>query len=312
MSERGELETAVQPALGEPRRACSACASTRIEQLRRSVYWKFTVGRCLDCGTAFAINPPEQEVVEDQYDIDTQDDYVHWARETRSAYEDVLGELRRRLEPGREPTVFDIGAGVGDFLAVARECGFRISGSELNPAAAAYTLERHGIAINTRRLSEQEPASADALTMWCVLAHVPEPEEFLVEALAMLRPGGILFLRTPRWCAIDTGGVAIAKATRNRVWQIADGRISLAHLHLFSDEGLRRLLERAGFVDVEVVPTCHYGLNTDVYLNAMGFRTLARLGKAGVDRLIDRGWFIRNADFVYARRPRRRFAPSPG
>ena len=311
--ERGLSEAVSETAGGSVRTNCSACGSVRIKTLRRSHYWPFTVGRCRDCGTAFAIDPPEADVVEGQYDTDTQDEYVDWARETRSAYEAVLGGVRERLDHCEQPMVFDIGAGVGDFLALAGDSGFRISGNELNPAAAEYTLKRHGIALNTLRLSEQQPECTDALTMWCVLAHVPEPEEFLVEALAMLRPGGILFLRTPRWCTIDTVGVSLAKATGNRVWQIADGRVSLAHLHLFSDEGLRRVLERAGFVDVEVIPTCHYGLKTDVYLGAMGLRTVARLGQAVLDRLIARGWFIRNTNFVYARRPRpRRFSPPAG
>ena len=296
------LDVAVREGHVPLQAACSACGSTRVKLLRHSDRWNFDVGRCRVCGTAWALDARSPEEVEGRYDRDTQDQYVELMSDSDRVYASVLAGLRERLAAHSDPLVFDVGAGTGEFLATAREAGFRIAGSELNLQAAEYTLERHGIQLSTRRLSEEEPESADALTMWCVVAHVPEPEPFLEEALAMLRPGGLLFLRTPRWCSLDTAGAFAGKASRGR-YAFADFRVTQAHLHLFSDQGLRRILGSAGFADIEVVPTCHWGFSPDAYARRMRPQSVARLAARGVDRLIQRGWFVRNAAFVWARRP---------
>lgn len=285
--------------------ACSACSSTRVKVLRHSDRWNFDVGRCRDCGTARALDARSPEEVEGRYDKATQDAYVELMSDSDRVYAAVLAGLRERLTPQQDPMVFDVGAGTGEFLATARDAGFRISGSELNVKAAEYTLERHGIELSTRRLAEERPESADALTMWCVVAHVPKPEPFLEEALAVLRPGGVLFLRTPRWCSFDTLGTLAGRASRGRV-NVTDVRVTQAHLHLFSDDGLRKILSSAGFADIDVVPTCHWGFSPKAYAGQVRSPALApaaRAAASALDRLIERGWFIRNTAFVWARRP---------
>lgn len=286
---------------------CEVCGADRVRRLRRSEAHGFDVARCDDCKMVWAVNAPPPDVTHASY-VDGGDPtpYTESQRGDDALRGEVLRHLRTLLDsrPGT-PTLFDVGAGVGDFLVQARDDGFEPTGNELSEEVVQFAYHRHGFRLSLDSLAAQTPASVDVVTMWCVLAHVPDPQTFLEEALRMVRPGGILFLRTPRWCALDTMGIVAAKVSGERLPQLADRRVTPAHLHLYNEDSLHRLLTEVGFVDIELHPTCHYPFTTDVYLDSTlpGKRAIRALS-AGLDRLIEGDRFIRNALLVYARRPR--------
>ena len=109
----------------------------------------------------------------------------------------------------------DVGAGVGDFVLLAPSEGFDATGNDLSKRGVDLALERNGLALTTTPLEEFPDEYADAITMWCVLAHVPDPGSFLEpHAHRVLRPGGVLFLRTPGWSAADRYGFGLGPAIR--------------------------------------------------------------------------------------------------
>jgi SAM-dependent methyltransferase len=287
-------------------RICEVCGSREVRLLRHSDFWSFDVGRCPDCRMVFVLDPPpfagEPEYVEGA----DWEDYVEWMRgddALRVAVLARLGQLAPPVAAGR-PYLFDVGAGVGDFVALAEQHGFSAGGNDISARGIKHAYDRHGLTLSPLLLGDQPPQSADVITMWCVLAHVNEPEQFLQEAYAMLRPGGVLFLRTPRWCVLDMVGTTAARLSRNRASRLADRRVTAGHMHIYNARNLTRQLEQVGFDQVTAEPTCHFPMSTDVYLTSTG--GLARLGRrfaAVIDALIEREWFIRNTLMVYARRP---------
>jgi SAM-dependent methyltransferase len=288
-------------------RECEVCGSSRVRVLRHSDVWHFDVARCADCRMVFVLDPPPPEDVEGAY-IEGGDctPYVDIQRDDDRVRPRVLDRLAELLGPAPAGghRLFDIGAGVGDFMAQAQQHGFAVSGNEISPVAIDYTRERHGFELSPLLLDEQEPESVDAITMWCVLAHVNDPEALLRDALAMLRPGGVLFLRTPRWCLIDQVGTAAHRLSRGRLSGLADRRVSVGHMHLYTADNLSLLMRKSGFTDVDAQPACHFPLSTDSYLESSGAygKALARCSR-GLDALIQRDRFIRNTLLVYARRP---------
>lgn len=293
------------PALRNTLPACEACGSPNMRVMRHSDAWGFDVGRCKSCRMVFAIDPPPAEEVEEQYvEGGDPERYVGWFRDDEGFEAGALRHLKE-IVPGNPPTLFDVGAGVGDFMMMARDYGFETTGNEINPVAIDFARERNGVEISPLLLHEQPEAIADAMTMWCVLAHVPDPAAFLQDAFNVLRPGGVLCLRTPRYCVIDTGANLLAKASGNRFSHIADIRCSPRHLHVFNQHNLTTLFESLGYVDVDVRAVCHYPLKTDVYLEyANGKRRRgAAVAARGLDKLITKDLFIRNAILAFARRP---------
>jgi 2-polyprenyl-3-methyl-5-hydroxy-6-metoxy-1,4-benzoquinol methylase len=289
-----------RPSVGSAR--CEVCLSTSIKHLRRSSARRFDVGRCTDCGLAFLLAPPPAHVIAELYD-DRRDctEYAANRRDIDPRQVDVLQKLRSIVGPGRQ-VLFDVGAGTGEFLVQAAQSGFEAQGSEIAANAIAYTKEHHGISLSPLSLDELPAESVDIITMWCVLAHVGDPRAFLSDALRMLRPGGVLFLRTPRWCLLDSTGDALDAVTRGRMHQLADRRINAHHMHMYNVENMQRLLREVGFVSADVQAVCHFPMTTRAYFDSTRGASKLRVLMPAIDGLIVRDRFVRNTLMVYARR----------
>lgn len=135
--------------------------------------------------------------------------------------------------------VLDAGANFGHFLSVARD-RFEAVGVELSRAAVTWSREHFGVenhAASIYDLPEQLAGPYDAVTLFDVIEHVPQPREAIDALKRVLKPGGHLFLSTP------DAGSAVARAMGSR-WHYLD---PIQHIVLFNRRNLSRLLEEAGF-----------------------------------------------------------------
>ena len=136
--------------------------------------------------------------------------------------------------PGR---VLDIGAGGGDWLELARSCGWRVAAVEPDPEARERSQKK---GIDARRSPEDWMASADqfdAITINHAIEHVHDPHALLSAAFALLKSGGQLFVETPN---IDALGHQIF----GRDWVALDPP---RHLILFNRKSLQESVKSAGF-----------------------------------------------------------------
>lgn len=114
--------------------------------------------------------------------------------------------------------VLDVGCGGGLLSeALARE-GAAVTGIDLAPdvlEVAKLHLHESGVAVTYREISAEALASEaagrfDAITCMEMLEHVPDPRPVLEACMAMLKPGGRLFLstlnRTPKAFALAIVG----------------------------------------------------------------------------------------------------------
>ncbi len=101
-------------------------------------------------------------------------------------------EALKRLPP--DPDLVDVGCGDGFFLRLVP--GERRRGIELNPEAARRARES-GLRVEEIRLESLPAESADFVTMFQVLEHVPNPLEVLRAVERVLRPGGKLLVAVP-------------------------------------------------------------------------------------------------------------------
>jgi SAM-dependent methyltransferase len=134
--------------------------------------------------------------------------------------------------------LFDLGCGVGNFLAAARDAGFEVAGIEPNQNAVRFARERYGL----RDVSAMRPADFlvarpnekfEVLTFFEVLEHQEDPQGFLNIAKEFLADQGFLALSVPN---------------RNR-WQKGIETLDYPpnHLTRWSPRALRNFLERNGF-----------------------------------------------------------------
>src|SRR5712692_8758337 len=136
-------------------------------------------------------------------------------------YEQMYGgrdEKLLPLEPGhryfladeaapRNGELLDIGCGTGNFLAVAHDAGYDVTGIELDRNAARFAKERLGLQrvlpLTISEFAEQHAEERfDVVTFFEVLEHQAAPVEFLQKVKACVRPGGVIALSVPnreRW-----------------------------------------------------------------------------------------------------------------
>ena len=123
--------------------------------------------------------------------------------------ESDLTAARRRLERDNERwrllpwrgsgRLLDVGCGSGTYLAAMRTLGWSPQGNNLVPEVCTEIRARLGIECHAGDLLELElpPASFDAISLWHVLEHLPDPPATLRRIRELLAPGGLVAIGVP-------------------------------------------------------------------------------------------------------------------
>lgn len=98
-------------------------------------------------------------------------------------------------------SVFDFGAGKGQFLAVAKRMGWQVNGIESEPKRGAFAKEKYLVSLHVGYYEGGKIGvhGFDLITLNHVLEHLPSPMELLRELLEQnLEKNGLLYLEVPR------------------------------------------------------------------------------------------------------------------
>jgi len=174
------------------------------------------------------------------YEGDTEAGYRCYA----DMHKALAPHFRRRLQrlaqvlPGRG-RLLDLGCADGFFLELARAEGWQVFGIEVSRPMAEEASQKLGIPI-VSSLQELPRQPFDAITLWEVIEHLPEPVITLSQLREWLHPGGVLMLSTPNaghWQAVR----APDRWTACR---------PPAHLVLFTADSLHLALKKACLADI--------------------------------------------------------------
>ena len=128
--------------------------------------------------------------------------------------------------------LLDIGAGTGDFLAVANQNGWQTIGIEPNDKAKKIAQNKGVELIEATSLLTDH--SIDVITMWHVLEHVPNVENQIKELKRLLKPNGSIIIAVPNFNAYDA-------KYYDSYWAAFDVP---RHLWHFSKKAIKALFER--------------------------------------------------------------------
>lgn len=226
---------------------CPICDQTRWRwyQLIRSA----VLVRCAGCGLiATASHLRRRDSLSSLYET-TAEDLAEYQKDYLPArlftFRREIGRLKKFRETGR---LLEIGCGFGYFLDLAVQAGWRAEGIEIGTHAASVARAR-GHVIHEGELGDLDipPDSMDAVYLWDVIEHLPDPLTTLAECKRILRPGGQLVLRTP-----DARALSLSlNPLRIAYQQLAYPANTPEHIFHFSPDHLRAMAERAGFMWVE-------------------------------------------------------------
>ena len=208
----------------------------------------FRLFRCGKCGLLFVHPVPEDllEIYNDRYFSGATEghgytDYDRDKEPMRPVFEEYLQRIEGVLgKPGR---LLDVGAATGYFLDICRQRGWSTAGVE--PSDFAASLGRNkGLDVRTGVLPDCgfAPGSFDAVTLWDVLEHVPDPEKTVQDVVQLLKPGGIFAFNTPD---VDSAWAR----TMGMHWHLI---VPPEHIHLFGRKSAVELLTKCAFLPLEV------------------------------------------------------------
>ena len=97
--------------------------------------------------------------------------------------------------------LLDIGAGTGDFLALAKLDGWKVKGIEPE-ISARKKAEEKGVKL-FEDSSHFKSEKFDVITMWHVLEHVPDLKAKIIELETLLKKDGLLIIAVPNYKSFD-------------------------------------------------------------------------------------------------------------
>ncbi|MCK4786126.1 MAG: class I SAM-dependent methyltransferase [Desulfobacteraceae bacterium] len=224
---------------------CPYCKSARTRWYY--VFDNETVRHCLDCNLIFRQRKgSEEEIFEyyrDSYYGEWGEDQEGCVRET--IYLDALRFMEKHVNKG---VLFDIGAGSGTLLALARDRGWKTAGQEISLESCRMAKEKRGLELINENLRDMDwqVSRYDAITMVNVLDHLPDPWWVLGKVFNALRRGGIIYIRVPNGyihsCFYRISDAIPIKSLKEKM-----RKFLVIHLYHLTPQFFERVLRDSGF-----------------------------------------------------------------
>jgi 2-polyprenyl-3-methyl-5-hydroxy-6-metoxy-1,4-benzoquinol methylase len=166
-----------------------------------------------------------------------------------------LQKSRRQVREMRERTglargrVLDVGSGYGYFRVALGDAGYAHDGLEVSEFARRVASRSYGLKTYAGTLEQHWrdwQSRYDAVTLFDLIEHVADPVALLRQAAFVLRPGGVLGVKTPN---LDCPEAEVFGAHYHS--------LKREHLAFFSPDSLTATAASAGFRPTHIATTSH-------------------------------------------------------
>lgn len=233
------------------RESCLLCSSKNIRKLfdctdhfiSREVFPLF---RCSECGFIFTGEHPDEPEIGRYYE---SDEYISHSDTSRGLI-NKLYQIARNFMLGRKVasvnklthlqngSLLDIGSGTGYFADAMKHSGWKVRGIEINEKAREFSRIHFNIDVSEPAEIHLLPSGTfDCITLWHVLEHFHNPDEYMREISRLLKPEGLCFIALPNCSSYDA-------AHYKKFWAAYDVP---RHLWHFSPDSFRKFADKSGF-----------------------------------------------------------------
>ena len=226
------------------RAKCSLCGKDEEARLIKKEHSWYIV-QCKACNHVYLYPAPDKAFLREYYQTYlplNQKQIQQWKFMMSGVFRKSIS-LIDKSRSHKKGKLLDIGCGHGFFLRIAKEAGWDAFGLDLCEPAVKYANSK-GLNVTNSGLLEKtyKEEEFDAVTMFYVLEHLPDPLEYLREIYRILKKDGILFLRVPHTTPI----VKLFKAINipNKLYDAP------SHISDFSPSTIKVFLQKAGFTDI--------------------------------------------------------------
>ena len=266
-------------------KSCNLCKSSDFVIVIDGQYGKIV--RCKSCGLMY------RRTMLGHYPIDLYGGAEHHLQQVENKQILQLQDYAKSLpiaeqhlqKSGSERTLLEIGSYYGEFLRLAKERGYRVTGLEPNSGLAEHCRTRYPeMTIHSSFLRDAKfpDNSFDVVCLFHVIEHMNYPLEELQEIRRILKPGGIAVIETPRY---DTLWFRVLKERERSVIP--------EHFFFFTRSSLSQMAKTAG-LSVVRLDTVGRTLTLDRLLG----NVCKVLGSGTIARMINRSSEVLHLDRV--------------
>ncbi len=227
------------------------------------------MGKCTTCSLVQVVPMPSVKEIASLYheDLEHFDPYVE-QMSVHHAYfkkkvEEILAyvipgpnslrgknagiQVKKKQIPGQagnDRRLLDIGCAMGVLLEEARDVGFKSIGIDLSSDAVSY-CKKNGLTAfigTVYTVNQLKDSTFDVVTAFQIIEHERDPLRMMKRVYKLLKKDGWIVMATPN---------------QSGLWQKLMGKRWFGYRHpehvvLFDFDTMRRLLEAAGFKDIEI------------------------------------------------------------
>lgn len=183
------------------------------------------------------------------------EDYISHTDAKRNLFEQTYHfvksiALKRKLKlinsiasEGNE--LLDIGCGTGDFLQIAQQNNWNVTGTEPNQDARSIANQKTNSSVfDADQLQRFNKNQFDVITLWHVLEHLPNLPEQMAIFNWLLKPNGALIIAVPNYKSFDAHYY-------KTFWAAYDVP---RHFWHFSKSSITKLASKEGMIVDKTVP----------------------------------------------------------
>ena len=237
---------------------CPVCNSEKIHKVLQAKDYtvsheSFEIWQCDNCTLRFTQNVPAENVIGKYYQStayvshsDTKKGLINRLYHLVRSYT-LQSKLKlvQKVSGKNKGTLLDIGAGTGAFVNTMQTAGWDVSGLEPDETARKNAAANYNINLQQLDALFTLPENKfDVITMWHVLEHVHQLQQYLSRFQQLLREDGVVIIAVPNYTSYDA-------TIYNEYWAAYDVP---RHLYHFSPLSMQRLFEQHGFVVIEHQP----------------------------------------------------------
>lgn len=237
---------------------CPICDSDQIGDIKKikdhsHTNESFPLVKCGACDFHFTQDIPTPETIGPYY---KSENYVSHSDTQKGLFFKVYHSVRNYMLKKKKTLVetaagkksghlLDIGTGTGYFPNTMIQGGWTADGIEQDPDTRAYAGKKFNFSVHdTEQLYKFEDNSFDAVTMWHVLEHVHDLNEYIQQIYKILKKDGVFIVAVPNHTSFDAEHYG-------EFWAAWDIPIHLWH---FSPKTIQSLMEKHGFNVEKITP----------------------------------------------------------